>query len=105
MTASSTFITLMQKGMQVWVENSELCLLGPKGALLPVDRELLSLHKKEILEWLKPGRKYRLSSFAQQRLWFLDQFEPGSALYNFPSAVRLIGELNETALRRNGRTL
>ena len=47
MTASSAFITLMQKGMQVWVENSELCLRGPKGALLPADRELLSLHKKE----------------------------------------------------------
>ena len=37
-------------------------------------------------------------SFAQQRLWFLEQMEPGSAFYNCPLAVRLRGELNTAAL-------
>jgi amino acid adenylation domain-containing protein len=37
-------------------------------------------------------------SFAQQRLWFLDQFEPQSILYNLPAALRLKGRLNIEAL-------
>ncbi|HEX7333474.1 MAG TPA: amino acid adenylation domain-containing protein [Pyrinomonadaceae bacterium] len=37
-------------------------------------------------------------SFAQQRLWFLHQLEPASAVYNMPAAVRLSGSLNSAAL-------
>ncbi len=38
-------------------------------------------------------------SFAQQRLWFINQLEPGSSVYNFPAAVRLKGPLNIVALK------
>ncbi|HYH79386.1 MAG TPA: amino acid adenylation domain-containing protein, partial [Longimicrobium sp.] len=37
-------------------------------------------------------------SFAQQRLWFLDRLEPGSAVYNIPVALRLGGELDARGL-------
>ncbi len=39
-------------------------------------------------------------SFAQQRLWFLDQLKPGSPFYNVPKAVRMSGALNVEALQR-----
>src|SRR6185369_10326711 len=39
-------------------------------------------------------------SYAQQRLWFLDQLAPGSLAYNIPLAVRLKGRLEVEALQR-----
>ncbi len=40
-------------------------------------------------------------SFAQQRLWFLDQLEPNTALYTIPVALRLGGPLHVHALEQS----
>ncbi len=39
-------------------------------------------------------------SFSQQRLWFLDQLDPGTPQYNIPVAIRASGALNREALVR-----
>jgi amino acid adenylation domain-containing protein len=40
-------------------------------------------------------------SYAQQRLWFLDQLEPHQSAYNLTSATRILGALNVAALEQS----
>ncbi len=51
----------------------------------------VDLTKMMILPALRPPHGLPLS-FSQQRLWFLHQMEPGSALYNIPTLLELHGE-------------
>src|SRR5437773_4671424 len=44
-------------------------------------------------------------SFSQQRLWFFDQFEPASFVYNLLTAVSLRGKLDISALQEAFREL
>ncbi|HEY0602653.1 MAG TPA: amino acid adenylation domain-containing protein [Herpetosiphonaceae bacterium] len=44
-------------------------------------------------------------SFAQRRLWFLEQLEAHGAAYNIPLALRMSGSLNIDALRRSLNTI
>lgn len=48
----------------------------------------------------RDGNKFPLS-FSQQRLWFLDQMEPGSPLYNIPSVIKIKGKVNTEALEKS----
>ena len=77
-------------------------------ALSPEKRELLQLRLKKMGPDVSgnhpiPRKANRNSvplSFAQQRLWFLDQLEPGSAVYNVPGALRIKGSLDAEVLER-----
>lgn len=40
-------------------------------------------------------------TFAQQRLWFLDQLQPGGASYNVPWSIQISGKLNVEAFERS----
>ena len=76
--------------------------------LSPKQREVLIAHFGDSLSETDAPlisrvdeRRLAPLSFAQQRLWFLDQLEPESALYNMPAAVRLSGVLVVAALERS----
>ena len=52
-----------------------------------------------------PRRETLPSSFAQQRLWFLNQLDPNSTAYNIPLALYLQGPLVLDALQQSIQTL
>jgi aspartate racemase len=70
--------------------------------------------KRELLAYLLAQRGFELSrpvrpraigetaplSFAQQRLWFLQQLDPDSPAYNLPRAFHLVGRLDIATLER-----
>jgi amino acid adenylation domain-containing protein len=66
-----------------------------------VETSLRSLHASDIPPLRRVARENNLPlSFAQQRLWFIDQLEPYSSTYNIASALRLSGSLDVKALER-----
>ncbi|MEM7198647.1 MAG: amino acid adenylation domain-containing protein [Planctomycetota bacterium] len=48
----------------------------------------------------KSGQDRAPLTFAQRRLWFLEQLAPGSPVYNNPSAIDVVGALDVDALTR-----
>lgn len=81
----------------------------PSGSISPAKRELLSMLMKRDRMRMKsktkiprrgPSNQCELS-YAQHRLWFVDQLNPGNTAYIIPAAVRLTGRLDVEALERS----
>jgi amino acid adenylation domain-containing protein/non-ribosomal peptide synthase protein (TIGR01720 family) len=114
MTSSEFLSYLRSLDFKLWLEGDNLRYSAPTGVLTPNLREQLAENKNEIVIFLRkamaavdstsppllPGpRDAELPlSFAQQRLWFVDQLSPDSSAYNMCIAVRFIGPLNIAAL-------
>jgi amino acid adenylation domain-containing protein len=69
----------------------------PAGALTRSEKhELL----REMLAQKIASTRTAQASFAQERLWFLDRMQPGSAGYNLSAAWRITGTLSPAVLER-----
>ena len=53
MTLSDELLALTQQGVQLWVDDAELRVRAPRGALTPSGREVLRTHKDEIVALLR----------------------------------------------------
>ncbi|MDF5722879.1 MAG: thioesterase domain-containing protein [Rhizonema sp. PD37] len=66
-----------------------------------MSQSILSLPDDEKLNLFEETEVFVFpTSFAQQRLWFLDQLAPGNPFYNVSTALRLRGSLDITALKQ-----
>jgi nonribosomal peptide synthetase protein BlmVII len=93
---------LRSRDIQLWADGDALQCNAPAGALTPELRAQLLQRRSEILEFLRgPGEL----SFSQERLWVLDQIEPGGAAYVIALALEMRGALDVTALERALATL
>ncbi|MHC0068640.1 non-ribosomal peptide synthetase [Nostoc sp. UIC 10890] len=108
---------LRSKDVKLWSQGDRLRYKAPSETLTSTLLSELKERKTEILEFLHQANTAASSnlptilpasqhsnlplSFAQQRLWFLNQLEPDSTAYNMPTAYRLTGILNVTALKQS----
>ena len=102
--------------INIFVEGDRLRCNAPEGIITPELRAEISQKKAEIVSFLKAANRTSSFtpapivpmerdgnlplSFAQQRLWFLDQLVPNNPFYNVPAALRLTGSLNFSALQQ-----
>ncbi len=59
----------------------------------------VDLKNKRILPQNREQNRFPLS-YAQQRMWFLDQWEPGNPMYNNPAAVAIEGDVDVAAIEK-----
>ena len=106
---------LREIGCKVWAEGDKLRLRAAKNTLTADLKRQIKANKTDILAFLHAAKEQvaqtesipvlppevpKVLSFAQQRLWFLDQFGSGIA-YNMPIALNLSGPLNVSALQQS----
>ena len=117
-TTAELLSELHKQGVKLWTDGNRLRYKGPKDVLTLELREVLRARKADILKVLSqaqvseqlliqpaPRAGELPLSFAQQRLWFLNQLEGESATYNVPAAWQIEGPLNIDALERTLRGL
>ena len=101
---------LARRDIRVTLDGEKLRISAPAGAVDSTLKTELARRKPELVAALrasvgvpalvKVSRAGTLPvSFAQQRLWFLDQIQPGASQYNIVFGLRLTGQLDQKALQ------
>lgn len=112
-TVEALLSRLSESGIRLTLTDGRLRLSGPEAAITPVITDEIRLLKSEIIAFLArdaaKGEIRALNadapplSFAQQRLWFVEQMMPDCGLHHIPLAVEARGSVDfsalETALR------
>jgi len=107
---------LRSQEVKLWIEGEKLRCRVPEEAATPDLRAELVQRKEEIIAFLRrfgdatgdsrtpivpvPRHGEMPLSFAQQRMWFADQWEPGNPAFNISTALRLTGPLDIVALEQ-----
>jgi len=115
MSVSELLAQMNRLGVEFRIDNGRLRFTAPEGVMTRDLRDELHAHKAEIIEFLTDARDAVASksqpigpasrdgelalSFAQQRLWFMNQLVPDSAFGNIPAVPRLQGPLDRAALQ------
>ncbi|OUR88830.1 hypothetical protein A9Q81_22995, partial [Gammaproteobacteria bacterium 42_54_T18] len=115
MTVYDIVSKLNSAGIKVWVDDGQLKLKAPKGAMTKALKDEIVANKSELIQFLPSvqaatkqediipvvSRDGDLAlSYAQQRMWFLAQLEPGNTAYHIRTALEISGELNVDALQQ-----
>ncbi|HSX62871.1 MAG TPA: condensation domain-containing protein, partial [Tahibacter sp.] len=117
MNITDLLARLQHSGVVASVQDGRLKTAAPKGA---IDAELAALirtHRDALIAFLQradaqaaekaklviakaaPAGSYPLS-FSQQRLWFIDRLQGGSAQYNIPFALKIRGDIDGALFQR-----
>ena len=115
MTTPEFISHLRDLDIKLWADGDRLRYGAAKGVVTPAVKDELASRKTELLDYLRDAtaahhrgpmlrRVARTGpiplSFAQQRLWFLDQLIPQNPFYNIPAALRFPIDLNVPAFER-----
>ncbi len=107
---------LRAKGVTLSLEGESLKVAAPPGVLTPALKSELRDQKPALLTFLRASEASRPNhslfpqidrtsplplSYGQQRLWFLEQLDQESTVYNIGMGLELSGPLNVAALERS----
>jgi amino acid adenylation domain-containing protein/non-ribosomal peptide synthase protein (TIGR01720 family) len=117
MTVFQLLELLGRHGIEISLDGGKLKTAAAKGAISADIADAIRSNKAALIDVLArraaqrddaavpaipraPAAAAQPLSFAQQRLWFIDQLEGGRAQYNIANAFELDGRLNRDALQR-----